>query len=275
MATVEGSSPSSSPSSSSSSSIDKPPSTPPIDYYSVQDALKSLEESNPWIEQVFQQAQIAQKSAEQTLDCAIAVSRSRLGEIRSTSSAHFNQTLESLKDVKAQYDAYEAKFFGKVKEGAIIAVSHPLISAGAVAGLGVLALKGPRKFLYFRTLRLFSSEEALISRADTKVKELRQSYEQMKAEAHKLEKIASQAEEEMKRGRTKLRDAGNQIRKAVRSADKIEKQARGLKDVFAELPNKDASVFSSQVSNLVSEAKRERSALSKEVKKISNYGISV
>ncbi|KAK9749219.1 hypothetical protein RND81_02G110800 [Saponaria officinalis] len=261
-------------SSSSSSSINEAVTTS-NNQNSINNALKAIPQSNQLIEQALQQAQIAQITAKQTLDCAISATSSRISEIRSTSSAHFNQTLESLKDVRVQYDDYEAKFFRKIKEGAAVAVSHPLISVGVATGLGIVALKGPRKFLYYKTLRLFSSEEAIIARADAKVKELRQSYEQMKAEADKLQKRASQAEEEMKRGRTKLRYAGDQIRKAIVSADKIEKQARGLKDVIAELPKQDASVFRSQVSNLVTEAKRERNALSKEVTKISNYGISV
>ncbi|KAL9234370.1 hypothetical protein vseg_009250 [Gypsophila vaccaria] len=257
-----------------------PPSPQPqtqtlIDYNSIENTLKSLQQSNPWINEAIKQAQIARISAAQTLDSAVTVSRTRLSEIRSTSSAHLRQSLELLEDLKATYCNYEAKFFSKLKEGTVVAISNPLVSTGAAVGLGVLALKGPRRFLYYRTLRLFSSEEAMISRADTKVKELRQAYESMKAEVGKLEKRASQAEEEMTRGRTKLRYAGNQIRKAVLSADKIEKQARGLKDVFAELPKSDASFFCSQVSNLVKEAKRERSALSKQVKKISNYGIAI
>ncbi|KAL9245260.1 hypothetical protein vseg_018934 [Gypsophila vaccaria] len=260
--------------SSSSSSIDEIRSNS-NDQNSIENTLNFLPHTNQLIEEALERAKIAQITAKQTLDCAISATSSRLSQIRSTSSAHFNQSLETVKDLKVQYNEYEAKFFGKIKEGAAVAVSHPLISVGAATGLGIVAFKGPRKFLYYRTLRLFSSEEAMISRADAKVKELRQSCEQMKAEVEKLEKRASQAEEEMKRGRTKLRNAGNQIRKAVVSADKIEKQARGLKDVFAELPKQDASVFRSQVSNLVAEAKRERKALSKEVTKISNYGISI
>ncbi|XP_021756360.1 uncharacterized protein LOC110721505 [Chenopodium quinoa] len=260
--------------SSSSPSIENPPLTS-SEIYSVEKALKSLELSNPWIQQAIQQAFLVQETVEQSFDSTIAATRSRLSQIRSTSSAHFHQTLESVKDLKAEYDAYEAKFFGKVKEGAFVAASHPFIATGAVTGLGLLALPAPRRFLYYKTLRLFSTEEALISRADEKVKELKQSFERLKAATEKLEKRASQAEEEMQRGRTKLRNAGNQIRKAVNSADKIEKQARGLKDILADLPSRESSRFNSQIKNLVAEAKQERKVLAKEVTKISNYGISI
>ncbi|KAF6141647.1 hypothetical protein GIB67_001199 [Kingdonia uniflora] len=150
-----------------------------------------------------------------------------------------------------------------------------------------------------------------------------------------FKKRALQAEEDLKRGRTKLKQAGNQIQDVVRSAYKIEGQARGLKDILRELPSREASRFRSQksgktfsfekeilkieehfnqgtslilikedliqklklsisylsrkgtssvwnrtvnfcmVSNLASEAKRERNALNKEVARISNYGISI
>ncbi|RZC63789.1 hypothetical protein C5167_025560 [Papaver somniferum] len=117
--------------------------------------------------------------------------------------------------------------------------------------------------------------KALLSRAESKVKELRQAVDLVKAESEKLEQKALQAEEEMRRGRTKLRQAGDQIQGVIRSAYKIEKQARGLKDIVGELPSREASRFRSQVSNLASEAKGERNSLTKEVSRISNYGISV
>lgn len=267
METVEGSSPSPS---SSSSSIENP-----SDQYSIQKAFERLEQSNPWIEQAVQQASLAEKTVEEAINSAIAATGNRLSQIRSTSSAHFNQTLESLKDVKAEYDAYEQKLFGKVKEGVLVAALHPFISTGAAVGLAILALKAPRRYLYYRTLRLFSTEEAMLSRADAKVKEIRQSVESLKAETERLEKRASKAEEDMIWGRTKLRKAGNQIRTAVLSTYKIEEQARGLKDIIAELPRTEASLFRSKISNLVSEAKQERNVLAKEVTKISNYGISI
>ncbi|KAK9274172.1 hypothetical protein L1049_018986 [Liquidambar formosana] len=243
--------------------------------YSLNETPKGPEETPPWIEYAVEQAQLAQKTLEETIDFVIDVSRSRLSEIRSTSSAHLRQTIDSLRDVKSEYDVYENIFFGKIKEGLLAAASRPMITCGVAAGLGFLALKRPRRFLYYNTLRLLLSEESLLSRADGKVKHLRQSIDLLKAESEKLEKSALQAEEEMRRGRIKLRQAGSQIQGVIRSAYKIERQAVGLKDVLGELPRVEASRFRSQVSKLASEAKRERNALTKEVAKISNYGISV
>lgn len=254
---------------------DTPSEEKPNASHSDYSLTKPLGETIPWIEFAVQQVHLARKTLEETIDSVIAVSRSRLSEIRSTSSAHLNQTVDTLQDVKSEYGLYENIVFGKIKEGILVAASHPMLSCAVAAGFGTLALKRPRRFLYYSTLRFFASEESLMSRADAKVKALRQSTELLKAESEKLEKRALQAEEEMRRGRTKLRQAGNQIQGVIRSAYKIERQAAGLKDIIGELPSREASRFRSQVSNLSSEAKRERNALSREVAKISNYGISV
>ncbi|MBA0674961.1 hypothetical protein Goari_016529 [Gossypium aridum] len=272
-----------------------PPPSPPSDFPSKSES-NAPEQVTPWIDSAVEQALLYQKIIEQNVNDAIKASRSRLSEIRSTSSAHFNLTIESLKDVKSQLDVYEDLAFGKVKEGINIAASNPLITGGAAVGLGFLVLKsmvprlymqqwasiktllqcpGPRHLLYYKTLRLFQSEESLISKADIRVKELRQSIDRLKAESEKLERSASVAEDELIRGRTKLRQAGKQIRSVIQSAYKIERQAAGLKDTLGELPSREASRFRSQVSNLASQAKRERNVLTKEVSKISNHGIAV
>ncbi|KAL0007720.1 hypothetical protein SO802_009222 [Lithocarpus litseifolius] len=268
-----------------------PPPSPSEGQSNNNNSAKTLDETTTlWVEYAVHQALLYQKAIEEALDSAFEVSRSRLSQIRSTSSAHFNQTIDSLQDLKSDYATYEDLLVGKIKEGVVIASSHPLITGGVAAGLGLTVLKRPRRFLYCKTLRLFASEESLLSRADSQVKELRQSIDLLKAESEKLEtpktmqfmvnsycfqKRALHGEEELLRGRTKLRQAGKQIQGVIRSAYKIERQAGGLKDILGELPRTQASRFRSQVSKLASEAKRERVALTKEVTKISNYGISV
>lgn len=254
-----------------------PPSQPqpfPIDYRTNSES-KTLEDVAPWIDYAVQQALLYQKTIEETMESATEACRSRISQIRSTSSAHFQQTIDSMRDLTSEYGVYERMVFGEVKEGINIAVSHPLITGGIAFGLGFLSLKRTRRFLYYSTVRMFVNEEALLSKADIKVKELRQSIDRLKAESDKLERSALVAEEELIRGRMKLRQAGKQIQGAISSAYKIERQAAGLKDILGELPRREASRFRSQVSRLVSEATRERNALTKEVTKISNYGISV
>ncbi|OIW01089.1 hypothetical protein TanjilG_25197 [Lupinus angustifolius] len=234
-----------------------------------------LDETAPFLDYALQQVQLYHKALNDAVESALDASISRFSQIRSTSSAHFNQTLDSLDDIKSQYNAYEGILIGKIKEGVLVAASHPMITCGATAALGLVVLKRPRRILYYNTLRLFVSEESLISRASVELKELRKSIDLLKAEGEKLEKSAVHAEEQLLRGRTKLRQAGKQIRNVINSAHKIEKKAGGLKDILGELPRREASYFRSQVSKLASEAKQEKKSLTKEVSKISNYGISV
>ncbi|KAL2336920.1 hypothetical protein Fmac_011366 [Flemingia macrophylla] len=248
---------------------------PPPDDYTKTNNPQSFNETTAFIDYAVSQAQLYHKAFNHAVDSSIHVAKTRFSQIRSTSSAHFHQTLDSLDDLKSQYNAYEDLLFGKIKEGVLVAASHPVITCGATAALGLLVLKRPRRVLYYNTLRLFVSEESLISRAHADVKELRQSIELLKAEGEKLEKSALHAEQQFLHGRTKLRQAGKQIRNVIHSAYKIERRAGGLKDILGELPKREASHFRSQVSKLASEAKKEKNTLTKEISKISNYGISV
>ncbi|KAJ6320589.1 hypothetical protein OIU78_015889 [Salix suchowensis] len=280
-------------------STQRPPSLPPPAEIYLTSILNSKPVTAPWIDNAMQRALIYQKTIQGSLNTAIQVSSSRLSEISSTSQAHFSQTIDSLQDVKSEFGVYEGKLFGNVKEGINVAASHPLITSAVAVGLGLVALKRPRQILYYKTLRLFTSEEALLSQADAKVKELQQSISLLKAESEKLkewkdapsqqcsynlnrfapggmeDKIApdrdedgnrvenrggtdnaflisnrraSLAEEELIRGRTKLRQAGKQIQGVICSTYKIERQATGLRDILGELPRAEASRFRSQVS---------------------------
>ncbi|KAI3711267.1 hypothetical protein L2E82_41236 [Cichorium intybus] len=228
-----------------------------------------------WVDYAVQQAAIAQKNIVETLESTVSITKSRLCQIKSTSTAHLHMTIETLKDLKSDYNVYEAIAFGKIKEGVYFAASHPLATSGLVVGSGILAVKSTRRSLYYNTLRLFVNEEAMLAKANAKVQKLRDSVRTLTEESKKLEKFSSDAEVQLKRGRTKLRQAGKQIQGVISSAYKIERQAGGLKDILKELPNRDASAFRSEVSKLATQAKRERKVLNKEVNKISNYGISV
>lgn len=250
-----------------------PPLHPPQGVFPKE--LETLAHNAPWINDTLQQARQAQQTIGTSVENAIAATKSRLDRILTTSSAHFNQSLDTLNDVKAEYRVYEDLTIGKIKEAIDVAASHPLTATAAFFSLGFLCLKRPRRYLYFKARRLFSTEEAMLLEADTQVRELKKTIDVLKAESEKLEKSAVQAEEKMTRGKTKLRQAGKQIRSVIRSANVIERQAAGLKDVLKELPRRDASSFRSRVSELASEAAKERKFLNKEVRKINNCGISV
>lgn len=227
------------------------------------------------VDTVVQQTLIAPKIILGTLDSAISATTFRLRQIKTTTSAHLVMTFDSLRDLKSEFHVYEDIMFQKIKESFCFTAAHPLATSGVVIGLGVLGVKRTRRCLYYNTLRLFLSEETMLSKATAKVQKLRDSVREITEEGQKLEKFTLRAESELKRGRKKLRQAGKQIQGVITSTYKIERQSGGLKDILKELPKRDASQFRSEVSKLASEAKRERRVLDKEVRKISNYGIPV
>ncbi|XP_020244072.1 uncharacterized protein LOC109822302 [Asparagus officinalis] len=176
---------------------------------------------------------------------------------------------------KSQYEIHEELAVAKIKEGILIAASHPEISCGAAAGLGLVVFKRPRRFLIRNTRRLFMSEESLLSDAEAKVNELRQSMNLVKNESRKLEERARKAVEEMERGQQALIKEGRGIQSELRFINRIEKETMGLKDVIREFPRRDASRFRSEVSTLSSQVKQEKKALNKTATKIINYGIAI
>ncbi|CAN1849424.1 RGS1-HXK1-interacting protein 1 [Linum perenne] len=200
---------------------EKPKPLPPISF-PAEITSKALAEAAPWIDHAVEQAFSYKKTAEEKLDAFVEATRSRISDIRSTGSAHLEQTVYSVKCAASELGIYEDLAFTKLN-----------------------------------------------------VKELRQSISLLKAESEKLERQASVAEGEFIRGRKKLRQTGKQIQGVIRSAYKIDRQAAGLKDVLQELPGREAYRFRSQVKDLASEVKKEKQVLTKEVTKISNYGISV
>lgn len=78
----------------SSSQEGKPSLTPPNEFHSTIGS-ETLEKVSPWIDYAVQQALIYKKTIEEAADDTNNVLRSRLAEIRSTSSAHLHQTIVS------------------------------------------------------------------------------------------------------------------------------------------------------------------------------------
>ncbi|KAI3693258.1 hypothetical protein L6452_33090 [Arctium lappa] len=252
----------------------QPPASPEIDVLEKVNPLGG-DSATEWVDNAVQQALIVPKTILGTLESAISATTSRLKQIKLTSSAHLQMTFDSLRDRKSEYNVYEDILFGKIKEGVFFATANPFATCGVVVGSGFLAVKRTRRALYYKTMRLFLSEEDMLSRATAKVQKLRESVKDVTDEGKKLENFSLAAEVELKRGRKKLRQAGRQIQGVISSAYKIERQSGGLKDILKELPERDASQFRSEVSKLALDAKRERRVLNEEVRKISNYGIPI
>ncbi|XP_072969216.1 RGS1-HXK1-interacting protein 1 [Typha angustifolia] len=182
---------------------------------------------------------------------------------------------EKLEWVKAQYEFHEDMAFSKIKEGVIVAASHPGLSSAVAAGVGLVVLKGPRNFFIQNVRRLFVSKETLLSNAQTEVVGLRQSVNLVNNEARKLTERALNAEKEFQKGRADLIREGRAIEKELRTVRKIEKQAMGLKVILGELPKTQAASLRTEAASLVSGVKKEKEALNGALSKIINHGVPI
>ncbi|KAI5067864.1 hypothetical protein GOP47_0016209 [Adiantum capillus-veneris] len=228
-----------------------------------------------WLAYTVAQAQELRRSVADSTDTVLQSTRSYLSDLQSTSSHYSHFAQNWYHTVRSEYGHYEDIFFGKLKEGLQIASDHPAATCTVMAGAGLLLMKRPRRFLVRNTVGRFQSEESLLTRSENRVKELRQSIDLLKKESKKLEERAKLAEDELLRGRTKLKQVGTQIQKLVNSIHKTESQSQGLMESLRELPGRDALRFRAEVASMTAEAKLERNSLTKEVSKIANFGIPV
>lgn len=236
---------------------------------------KEGEGEEAWLSYTVAQAQELRRTVADSTDTVLQSTRSYLSDLHSASS-HYSQSAQGMYTrARLEYDHYEDMFFGKIKEGVQIAGDHPGITYSLMAGAGLLLLKRPRRLLFRYTIGRFRSEESLLTRSESRVNEMRQSLNLLKKESAKLQERAKLAEDELLRGRTKLKQVGTQIQNLVGSIHKTERQSQGLMESLRELPGRDALRFRAEVASMAAEAKQQRNGLTKEVTKIANYGIPV
>lgn len=228
-----------------------------------------------WLAYTVTQAQELRRNVADSTDTVLQSTRSYLSDLHSASSQYSHAAQSLYHSVRSEYGHYEDMFFGKLKEGLQIAGDHPAATCSVMAGVGLILLKRPRRFLLRNTIGRLQSEESLLTRSENKVNELRQSIDLLKKESRKLEERAKLAEDELLRGRTKLKQVGTQIQKLVNSINKTESQSQGLMESLRELPGRDALRFRAEVASMTAEAKQQRNSLTKEVSKIAEFGIPV
>ncbi|XP_038970789.1 uncharacterized protein LOC103712238 [Phoenix dactylifera] len=226
-----------------------------------------------WVEYAVRQALDVKKTLGDATDATLRAAKSRLVHAVSASKSSLQEARGMMEWVQGQYAVGEELVFGKIKEGVIVASSHPNLSLGIAGTAGLVLFKRPRRFLIWNVRRIFVSNESLLSDAQANVNELRQSVNLVKNESKKLEERALKAEQEMREGRMKLIEEGRGIRNELRYVNKIERKASDLKDVINELPIGEASRYRSEVSALASQVKKEKKALNGALSKIINYGI--
>ncbi|KAJ6798705.1 Uncharacterized protein M6B38_210570 [Iris pallida] len=185
------------------------------------------------------------------------------------------QFQEFIPCITSHYKVYEDAFVQKVKDNLMIAREHPVEVGGTAVAAALLLMRGPRRFLFRNTFGRFQDEEARIVKLEGGLKELNQSLDKLKKENKNIILRASFGEEELQRGRTKIRDAGHEIQRLSNSIYKIESEAADFMDDLRALPGRNAIKLRAEVASMASDLKQQRHELDKQIVKIAEYGIRV
>ena len=113
----------------------------------------------------------------------------------------------------------ESRFFERPTAIATSAVTRaPYATAAGAVAVASLALPGTRALLWRATFGRLQSEEFLFNRATRAYESLAHAAEGRAGELAKAREAAAIAEEEMSRGRSKLRAAAKELKRLVRAA---------------------------------------------------------
>lgn len=87
-----------------------PTSPPPShsDYSTPLSQSRIPPDATPWIDYAVEQARVAQKTVEETLDFAISTTRSRLDRFLSTGSAHLHTTVVSFATIRSVINSFDS-----------------------------------------------------------------------------------------------------------------------------------------------------------------------
>ncbi|CAN7119360.1 unnamed protein product [Brassica rapa subsp. narinosa] len=209
-----------------------------------------------------------QRTVKESTDSAIR-------SLRENSTSQFRSIQDLIPHALTHYKTYENAFFSKVTEELVNAKEHPAASAGIGLAAGLVLMRGPRRFLFRRTLGRFQSEEAQFLRAEKHVQELNMSVDLMKKESSKLLERSALAEKDMKRGLSELMNSGNNIHRLAKSVHKVECEAAGLMDGLRQIPGREAIKLRAQVASMTSLLRQKRIALNKRIMGMSELGVSV
>ncbi|KAJ9555323.1 hypothetical protein OSB04_009937 [Centaurea solstitialis] len=211
------------------------------------------------------------RTVQESADSAVRSARS----LQQNSSTHIRTLQDHVHQYTGQYRNYEDLVINKIKDQITIAREHPTMSAGIAITAGLLLLRGPRRFLFRRTLGRFQTEEAQLTKATNNVHHLTISVQLMKKESEKLLERAALAEKDMKYGYNELRNAGGEIKSLAKSAQKVEGQANDVMGILREIPGRKALELRGEVANMAKSLKDKRLAMNKRIMRISELGVRV
>lgn len=196
------------------------------------------------MDKVKEAAAKASEVVDSGLGVASEVTRSTIAAATSSAQDVYSQTQaawDQAKDLTSEYvetfRGVEDGFFDTVKDGVEYCIAHPYVGYSILGTTAVLSVPPVRRLLFRYTFGRFQSEEGLLKSAEMRVGTLRTRVEEFTMEAEKLESRMLMAEEEMIRGRSKLKAAraelqrlGTVVAKNERMAQSVLQDLRQLKD---------------------------------------------
>ncbi|KAL6902225.1 hypothetical protein ACP4OV_005101 [Aristida adscensionis] len=179
----------------------------------------------------------------------------------------------------SQYKAYEDAVVegtkGTIADAMVLVREHQTEAIGCATVAGLILFRGPRRFLYRKTLGRFKTEKDLLNDAEQSMMEYKKTIESLKKDSkYTLDKIAI-GESDLQRGRTDLRSTGKQIQGLIGSIYKAESTAAGLMDRLRTIPTRQSLELRAEVASMASDLKNQRYVLEERINKISEYGVRV
>lgn len=173
----------------------------------------------------------------------------------------------------AHYRVAEDHFFSSLTAGVEVALANPNITTAALAGLALVTLPGPRRFLFRQTWGRWRSDETVYLAAQRKSQALGESVQGFTVEAGKLSQRLASAETQYLDGLRRVKATNRQLQSLAKEIASSENGARRLIRTLRELPSAEAIALRAEVAAKLTAAKAERVALEKLTHGVTKQGL--
>eukprot|EP00891_Asterochloris_glomerata_P002257 jgi/Astpho2/2257/Aster-x0517 len=190
-----------------------------------------------------------------------------------TSGQAYGRAQTFLQTGLAHYKQAETQVFEHLKEGVEQAMLHQGATLATLGGLALVALPGPRRFLWWQTFGRLRSEESMYLAAERKAQRLKETVAGQAAEAQKLQERLVAAESQMLAGLHKVRATSGELQSLSSRVGKTESKAQGLIRYLRDLPSTPALALRAEVATEAAAARRQQKALEKHIYRIMKRGI--
>ena len=184
-----------------------------------------------------------------------------MGEARELADPMAAALGDGMEQAGARARELEALAFGHLKGGLRLARENQAAALGAGTALALVALPGPRGFLWRLAVTRLRSPEGLFRSASRRQEELAGRLEVQRQEGQKLVERARLAGEELRRGRSKLAAARRELEALEGRLGGTEGALRSVAEDLRVLPMKAAVELRAQVASEAAGAAQQRRAM--------------